>query len=54
MNVDTQSKLDRGRKYNLKQELDARYNVFSGDNKKIKLLNNQAYISAGHIVHLFI
>jgi len=52
-NADAQAKLDRGRKYNLKEGLDARYDVFGGDRKKIELLNNPAYTSASRIAHLF-
>ena len=52
-NSDAQEKLNRARKYNLKEGLDARYDVFRGDRKKIELLNNPAYMSASRIAHLF-
>ena len=52
-NVDAQEKLNRAWKYNLKEGLNARYDVFGGDRKQIELLNDPAYTSASRIAHLF-
>ena len=51
-NADAQKKLDRGRKYNLKEGLDARYDVF-GDSGKMEKLDSQNYTSLGRITRLF-
>jgi hypothetical protein len=53
LNEEAQEKLNRGRQYNLKEGLDAWYNVFGGDCKKIELLNDPAYTSASRIALLF-
>ena len=52
-NAEAKAKLDRGRQYNMKEGLDARYDVFGGNSKKLELLNDPAYTSAGRIAHLF-
>ncbi len=51
-NGEAQSKLDRARQYNLKEGLDAQYDVF-GDDGKWEKLNDPAYTSACRIKLLF-
>ena len=50
-NVGSQEKLNCAQKYNLKEELDMRYDVFGRDRNKIKLLNDQAYTSTSAMKH---
>ena len=52
-NAEAKQKLERGRKYNLKEGLDARYDIFGGDEKKMERLNNPEYTSISRIQHLF-
>ena len=50
---EAQAKLDRGRNYNMKEGVDARYDVFGGDNKKWEMLNDPRYTSASRLGLLF-
>ena len=44
-NAEARSKLDNARQNNMREGLDARYDVF-GDAKKLEKMNNPAYTSA--------
>ena len=50
---EAKAKTDRGRTYNLKEGIDARYDVFGGDEKKKEMLNDPNYTSASRISLLF-
>ena len=52
-NKDAKKKLDLDRKYNLKEGLDARYDIFGGDTEKMERLNDPAYVSTHGIHRLF-
>ena len=51
--TEAKAKTDRGRNYNLKEGVDARYDVFGGDQKKRDMLNDPNYTSASRISLLF-
>jgi hypothetical protein len=50
--AEAKGKFDRGRKYNLKEGLNTRYDIF-GDSKKMEKLNAPAYTSAPRLDLLF-
>jgi len=50
-NAEAQSKLDNARQNNMKEGLDARYDVF-GDAKKLEKMNDPAYTRAHRIAYL--
>ena len=52
-NAEAQKKLDCNRQYNMKEGLDARYDIFAGDKNKWELLNDKRYTSASRIHPLF-
>ena len=52
-NEEAQKKLDRNRQYNMKEGLDARYNIFAGDATKWEKLNDERYTSLSRLAPLF-
>jgi hypothetical protein len=52
-NEESKAKLDRGHRYNLKEGLDARYDMWGGDSKKWEKLNDPEYTSAHRLAQLF-
>ena len=50
---EAEAKLQRNRQYNLQQGADARYDVFGGNEKKRKSLEDPAYTSAARTRRLF-
>ncbi|KAL7523537.1 hypothetical protein ACHAWF_000560, partial [Thalassiosira exigua] len=52
-NAEAQAKLDRGRKYNLKEGLSASYDIYGGDKKKLDRLNSPAFASHARLENLF-
>ncbi|KAL7554211.1 hypothetical protein ACHAWF_017633 [Thalassiosira exigua] len=52
-NKEAEAKLARDRKYNLKEGIDARYDVFGGDSEKWGKLNNPEFASARQLAPLF-
>ena len=51
-NEDVQAKINRGQNYNLKEGLDARYDVFGGDETKHAKLNEAEFTDASRFVDL--
>ena len=51
--AEAKAKVERDRQYNLQLGADARYDVFGGNEKKRKLLEDPAYTGADRVRHLF-
>ena len=52
-NEEAKAKLDRNRQYNLREGVDARYDVFAGNEKKWEALKNPEFVSAIRLARLF-
>ena len=52
-NTEAQRKLDRGRNCNMKEGLDARYDMCGGDTTKMERLDDPEYTSMCRIEDLF-
>ena len=52
-NAEAKAKLKRGRRYNMKEGLDARYNIFSGDTTIMEKINDPEYTCEHRISALF-
>ena len=51
--AEAEAKLKRDRKYNLRLGIDGRYDVFGGNENKMKLLEHPEYTSAARLSSLF-
>ena len=51
--AEAKAKLKRDRQYNLRFGADARYDVFGGNENKMKLLKDPEYTSAARVSTLF-
>ena len=49
LDIEAQAKLDRGQRYDMREGLDAYYDVFGGDSKKWEMVNDPRFTSSSRL-----